>query len=369
MKTFFTYFLFSMALLVNAQKNNFTIKVNNLPEESKLYLSPVYSTDYYENPINDSVINSKPKNSLLLNQVKFYYPYQISYQVEDNLTHSSIFIYLKDKDLHLNLPLLNSDFNTDIPEKKQFNEFFKDYIKDETAYNEYFGNNFLKYKFNLPTEIQDSVDKWFKRNWLNEIDLLEKYVEQYPKSNIALWKIIGKYEKEKNYPYEHILNKFDSSVKKSFPYNVLINKIEAYKIYAPGKKFPQIKTLKDIEGNNYQLNYSNQKYTLIDFWFHSCSPCIESFPDLKTTYEKYNSKGFEIIAISIDNTKYIPKWKNAITKYKLNWINVLDENREFTSKNQITAVPTNFLVDEEGKIIKNDISTQELNAFLENNLK
>lgn len=42
------------------------------------------------------------------------------------------------------------------------------------------------------------------------------------------------------------------------------------------------------------------KVVLLDFYSHWCLPCIETFPDTKRVYEKYHSKGLEIIGVTRD---------------------------------------------------------------------
>lgn len=130
-----------------------------------------------------------------------------------------------------------------------------------------------------------------------------------------------------------------------------------------------MKTLKSFDGQTYQADFSKNKYTLIDFWFGTCKPCLLTFPKLKELYSTYHSKGFEIQAIAAEHTKYVNQTKQVIQKYKLPWLNALDENRTFSNANKITSFPTNYLVDQEGKIIQKDISLEELEKFLANNLK
>ena len=362
------YLFIFFAICVNAQKINVTVKVEELPENTVLELLPQYIRAYYENPVYDSIENTADKNTFHIDKTTFYYPYTLSYQEEENVFQLSRTFFLKNKNLNLNLNDFRSEILNDLPEKVKYNEFFKDYKIEEDAFNEYYGQMFLKYKFEFPKEVNDSINKWYNKVWMHEIELLDKYVKSNPGSVIAFWKIVEKYERYKEYPYENILNQFDASVKQSFPFKKLISNIEENKIFGQGRTFPEIKNLKDQSGKSAQINYKT-KYTLIDFWFHSCKPCLVSFPDLKEVYQKYNSKGFEIVAISAEATKYIPNWKNTIKKYELPWVNLLDENREFTSKNQITSFPTNFLVDQNGKIIFRDISTSELEKFLYNNLE
>lgn len=199
------------------------------------------------------------------------------------------------------------------------------------------------------------------------MDLLKSYIKTNPKSEIALWKIISKYEFYKDYNYDYLLNQFDPNIKQSYPYSVLTQNIHQNKIFGKGKIFPQMTTLKTLEGLPFQADFSKNKYTLIDFWFGTCEPCLQSFPKLKELYNNYHSKGFEILAIAAEHTKYINQTKQVIQKYDLPWINALDENRTFSNANKITSFPTSYLVDQEGKIIDKDLTLEKLEKFLAKN--
>ncbi|WP_333661094.1 TlpA disulfide reductase family protein [Chishuiella changwenlii] len=351
-------------LILNAQKIEVKLNVDNLDNQTVLTLDPKFLIDYYENPVEDSLQNSTNHNKVTLDKSNFYYPYSFSYQAEKNHFFSSQTFYLKDRNLNLNLTKLNSEIDSDIDERKEYNIFFKDFLKEDMKYENFHGEMFLKYKLNFPKEINDSVNNWYKRNWQQEMDLLNQYISKNPKSVIAFWRIVQKYEIHKTYNYDSLLEKFDPSIKASYPYQVLKNKIIEFKMYTPGKVFPKINNLKDINNQPYKIDYSKNKYTLIDFWFHACKPCLITFPDLKNVHKEFNSKGFEIIGISVDATKNISKWKNAVKKHELPWINILDENGSFSQNNQINSYPTNFLVDQNGVIIKRNISTEELKIFL-----
>ena len=111
------------------------------------------------------------------------------------------------------------------------------------------------------------------------------------------------------------------------------------------------------------------KYTLIDFWFSSCKPCLEQIPVYKKIYTKYKNDGFEIINISSDRTEDISKWKKLITEKELNWVHFLDENGVLTRHYSINKYPTSFLLDSEGKIIKKDSTPEELERFLKENIQ
>ncbi len=124
-----------------------------------------------------------------------------------------------------------------------------------------------------------------------------------------------------------------------------------------------------IKIKNWILLPLKKKYTLIDFWYSNCSPCIGQFADLKTIYEKYKGQGFEIIGISADKVKDKQNWQNIINKHQLIWPQYWDINGQETSKLSINTFPTNFLLDSEGKIIKKNIRPVELAEFLSENMK
>lgn len=140
------------------------------------------------------------------------------------------------------------------------------------------------------------------------------------------------------------------------------NKLFEMKNFSKGFVFP----IKKINDN---VLVFNKKYTLVDFWFSYCQPCLREIPIYKELYQGYKDKGFNIISISTDRKKDVENWKKVIKINNILWENFLDENGNISKKYNINKFPTNFLLDFEGKIIKRDITQEELKKILENNLK
>jgi thiol-disulfide isomerase/thioredoxin len=110
------------------------------------------------------------------------------------------------------------------------------------------------------------------------------------------------------------------------------------------------------------------KFTLIDFWYSHCQPCLQQLPDLKKLYTSYNANGFSIIGVSVDKKEHEADWQNVIQQFNLSWPQYIDLAGKEAINLGIDSYPTNFLVDDKGVIIKKDISTEELRDFLKNKL-
>ncbi len=87
--------------------------------------------------------------------------------------------------------------------------------------------------------------------------------------------------------------------------------------------------------------------------------------NLVKLYSKYKDKGFEILGVSLDDEKN--KWKNAIKQDKISWLQV-NEAGGWDAKTaiawNISAIPTSFLIDKEGKLLAMDLEGKELEKAL-----
>ena len=133
-----------------------------------------------------------------------------------------------------------------------------------------------------------------------------------------------------------------------------------------GERFPNAK-VKDNAGEIKQLSdyVGKGKYVLIDFWASWCGPCRNEMPNVKVAYEKYASKGFEVISISIDKKQ--KAWRTAIEELGMNWTQVL--NVDAADVYGIYAIPKTFLVDPEGIVVAKDLRSKKLEKTLFNLLE
>ncbi|GAB6123735.1 redoxin family protein [Dysgonomonas termitidis] len=129
-----------------------------------------------------------------------------------------------------------------------------------------------------------------------------------------------------------------------------------------GKALPAFNLVgKDNKGTTVGEISKGKKYTLVDFWASWCAPCRKEIPNLKKLYEKYSSKGFEIVSISIDKKE--ADWEKALKEEKLVWPNYLDTKGASDALN-VKAIPAMFLIDDKGIIIAEKIRGEELEQKL-----
>jgi len=152
------------------------------------------------------------------------------------------------------------------------------------------------------------------------------------------------------------------------PGYIALNRIiHMFKKVNVGTELPEF-TAQDINGKPVKLSDYKGKLILLDFWASWCTPCRAENPYMRYIYDRYHSKGLEIIAFSVDDK--IDAWKKAVTDDALTWLQISDLKgiREGVAHDfEITGVPTNFLV-KDGKVIGVFLRRQALNAMLQNEL-
>lgn len=108
-------------------------------------------------------------------------------------------------------------------------------------------------------------------------------------------------------------------------------------------------TLPDPDGRKVSLSDFRGKWVVIDFWGSWCGWCIKGFPALKDAYAKY---GDRIVIIGVDCNDTKDKWRAAVKKYELPWLNLYNGNdRSLYKAYNIQGFPTKAIINPDGKIV------------------
>lgn len=144
---------------------------------------------------------------------------------------------------------------------------------------------------------------------------------------------------------------------------------------AEAKKNPIGKPLADFSqpdtsGKMVSLSSLKGKYVLVDFWASWCGPCRQENPNVLSAYNRYKSKNFTVLGVSLDKSK--EPWLKAINDDGLVWTHISDLKgwaNGVAQQFQIQSIPQNFLVDPSGVVIAKNLRGSALDSKLESLLK
>lgn len=162
--------------------------------------------------------------------------------------------------------------------------------------------------------------------------------------------------------FEEIDKVLDTSLARSKYVVNLKERIKTLTAVQPGKTAPDF-SMNDTAGRPVSLASFRGKVVLVDFWASWCGPCRHENPNVVAAYKKFNSKGFDVLGVSLDGEK--EPWIEAIRKDGLTWTQVSDLqrwNNKASNLYGVMSIPANFLLDKEGKIIASGLQGEELQA-------
>ncbi|MEX1003257.1 MAG: TlpA disulfide reductase family protein [Crocinitomicaceae bacterium] len=233
---------------------------------------------------------------------------------------------------------------------------------------------FQKYEQTNPdnTQERDEIMEQLDSMYRIERDYAIEFIENKPASPIS-WVMLQEF-----YPPQGVasfdttdLDYFDwvaTEMRAKYPYSdypdmidfnkesivTQMNQVEAADLsegLAPELEYP------NPDGELIALSSLKGKVVLIDFWASWCGPCRAENPNVVKTYNAYKDKGFTIYSVSLDNNK--EAWVKAIEADNLTWSNHVSDLKGWQSEAAaiygVSSIPATFLIDQEGRIIDQNL--------------
>ncbi len=319
--------LFMLALSINAkaqtsQKVNLSGSVDNLKIE-KVYLQK------YENKTYVTIDSSEIKDGRFSFSKSIVLPeiYGLSFTSNVDNPFTSYLVFLDNGNINVKLDSIDDFKNTIV-----------DGSKEQLLYE------------NL---LNDSVD-------------IKDVARKHPKSIAALY-IFYRYYSYKMSPSDirSTIALFDKSLQTSTYAKAMYDLAKTISEVDTDKQAPDFIAFTSNNEEVHPLTLAKRKYLLIDFWASWCPPCRKENPNLVKTYAEFKNKGFSIISISLDSS--VELWKKAISKDNLEWTQLIDRkawNGDGIKKYGIRLIPSNFLIDSNGKIIAKNLKGENLRNVL-----
>lgn len=207
--------------------------------------------------------------------------------------------------------------------------------------------SFLEHEFIRKSAvfIKENKDSYIAPRMISNILLLNK---KYVDTAKFFYQILG--EKIKRSTEGSVLKKWIDNIEK-IPHIGKVIKL----IKLKNEKDEEITIKKPKKGG----------FILVNFWASWCGPCIQEFPALQEAYKEFKNKSFDIFNISVDSDKL--RWQKFLSIHHLPWTQLIDDSHDDSSIAKlygVRTIPFNFLVDENLKIVKVNLSINDLKAFL-----
>ena len=87
---------------------------------------------------------------------------------------------------------------------------------------------------------------------------------------------------------------------------------------------------------------------MVNFWATWCSPCVQEIPLLNERYAKYRDRGFEIVAIFVDDEDARYKVAPFVKEHGIAFPVVYDQGAK--DLYQVSSYPTSLLIDRDGML-------------------
>ena len=103
--------------------------------------------------------------------------------------------------------------------------------------------------------------------------------------------------------------------------------------------------------------FAGNAFTVVNFWFNGCKPCVEELDDLNALNEKVKAQGGEVVGINTEtldgNQQGIEAAKKLLAAKGANYRNIYFASGSEAGKFALNmmAFPTTYVFDRDGNVV------------------
>lgn len=256
---------------------------------------------------------------------------------------------------------------------REFNRFYVEGLANMTSILEsYSGNNYSEDDKRTLMQEYTHAYRTIKREQL-------RFIVEYKDKIAAIYALYQRLPNEKflfsNRDDIIYFRTVADAIEESYPESPFlptlrtdIARMEAHKALVSQIKeagYPDFE-LPDMYGKKVRLSSLAGRVILLSFWSAELGRMNNINAELKSVYERFAERGFEIYQVGIETSKAL--WINAVQEQQLPWISVSDmrgEHAPVLGMYNVKSLPANFLIDREGNIVAKNIYGKDLELQLE----
>lgn len=196
---------------------------------------------------------------------------------------------------------------------------------------------------------------------------LTAFIQEHPKSLVPLYILYREYvSRLSSADIQKNLNLIDASLQETNYAKILRSVLQTRETTDIGQQAPDF-TAQDTDGKTVSLaDFTGKGYLLLDFWASWCGPCRRENPNVIKTYNEFKDRGFDILAVSLDKTR--AAWLKGIAEDGLTYHHVSELkywDSDIARLYGIRSIPSNLLIDKDGKIVAKNLRGSDLGSTLQ----
>jgi len=105
-----------------------------------------------------------------------------------------------------------------------------------------------------------------------------------------------------------------------------------------------------IDGKKFDIAAERGNVVFLNLWATWCGPCRFEIPELQSLHQKYASRGFKVVGISLDDTG-VGGVKQFVSQHSMTYPVAYDPDGKIAAIFESSVLPTSVIVDRSGQIV------------------